>query len=39
MRNARATWIAVVCLLAIGTAFPVLAKSTRLDVTYYYLPG
>jgi multidrug transporter EmrE-like cation transporter len=42
MRNARTAWIAVICLMAVGAAFPVLAKgakSTPLDVTYYYLPG
>lgn len=42
MRNGRTAWMAIIWLLAMGTAFPVLArpaKATRLDVTYYYLPG
>jgi hypothetical protein len=42
MRNTRTAWIAVIGLLASGAAFPMLAragKSTRLEVTYYYLPG
>jgi len=42
MRNRRTAWMAITWLLAMGTAFPLLArpaKATRLDVTYYYLPG
>jgi len=42
MRKRRTPWMAITWLLAMGTAFPLLArpaKATRLDVTYYYLPG
>ena len=42
MRSARTAWFAVICLIAVGVALPVMAKgpkSAPLDVTYYYLPG
>lgn len=42
MRNAQRAWVAVICLVAVGAALPVMArppKAAPLDVTYYYLPG
>ena len=42
MRNSHAAAIAIICLLGLATAMPVLArnaKSAPLEVTYYYLPG
>ncbi len=42
MRNVQTAWVAVICLIAVGVALPVMArepKSAPLDVTYYYLPG
>jgi hypothetical protein len=42
MEIKRREWIAVTCFLLLGVAFPALARSaktTPLNVTYYYLPG